>query len=146
MAATTHNTPATTPKGAILLGLRPAFATVVCYPEQRSDRNRHNLRRINNLTNPTRNSFRHPQSITLTVSGGRACPVGRQRLVATNSPVVVFLVDTRVGIENRFSPAESITSRKLSRYTFDMSGKEVFQPNRRSWSLSMDGAEGIMGA
>jgi hypothetical protein len=34
----------------------------------------------------------------------------------------VSLVDTRVEIENGFSPSESMTSPKLSRYTFDMSG------------------------
>jgi hypothetical protein len=39
---------------------------------------------------------------------------------------IVFLVDTPVEIEKGFSPSESTTSPKLSRYTFDMSGRGGF--------------------
>jgi hypothetical protein len=61
----------------------------------------------------------------------------------------VFLVDTHVEIENGFSPSESMTSPKLSRYTLDMFWKRVLSDkNSRTNgpSLWTGGAEGIMGA
>jgi hypothetical protein len=51
---------------------------------------------------------------------------GRRRQGAGRLKVSVSLVDTPVEIEKGFSHSESTTSQKLSRYTFDMFGKEIF--------------------
>jgi hypothetical protein len=45
-----------------------------------------------------------------------------QALLAHHPKESVSLVDTRVELENGFSPSESMTSPNLSRYTFDMFG------------------------
>jgi|SRR5690348_9267717 len=63
-------------------------------------------------------------------AGGRAKDLSADRHIplrlsqrAKRFRVIVFLVDTPVGIEKGFSPSESTTSRNLSRYTFDMFGE-----------------------
>ena len=97
--------------------------------------------KLENLMDTLSSGFGTPFCVKKAKAGlpqGMAClPRGRDLSPACPIPFglsltverfreIVFLVDTPFEIEKGFSPSESATSRKLSRYTFDMFGKGVF--------------------
>jgi hypothetical protein len=111
MAAQIDNTPAPTQKGATnRLTNQP-----INQSSHGAGNNPRNSRPITDITKINRHKIEHSASfVPLTEERGK---------------VIVFLVDTPVELEKGFSPSESATSQKLSRYTFDMVRE------RKKWAL-----------